>query len=146
MGYRSDVRIMTTKKGFKELKKFNDKYLADHKNINGFEEYNLMNNLNIKKENKYSVYFGWDWLKWYEGSYAGVDAIVEGLNHLEEKDLSYRFARMGENYDDFEESYYESEKEEEQDLEYPSMIREFDDDYISELMDKADNMEVNVEL
>ena len=27
MGYRSDVRIMTTKKGFNELKKYTDKYL-----------------------------------------------------------------------------------------------------------------------
>ncbi len=105
-----------------------------------------MDNLNNKKENKYSIYFGWNWLKWYEGSYAGVDAIVKGLNHLEEKDLSYRFARMGENCDDYEESYYESEKEEEQDLEYPSIVREFDDDYITELMEKADNMEVDAEL
>ncbi len=45
MGYRSDIRIMKTKKGFKKLKKFNDKYLLDHKNINGFTKYNLMYNL-----------------------------------------------------------------------------------------------------
>ena len=29
MGYRSDVRILTTKKGFKELKKFTDNYLKE---------------------------------------------------------------------------------------------------------------------
>ena len=39
MGYRSQVRMITTKKGFEELKKFNDKYLSNNKNINGFEEY-----------------------------------------------------------------------------------------------------------
>ena len=30
MGYRSDVRIMTSRKGFDELKKFTDKYLKQN--------------------------------------------------------------------------------------------------------------------
>ena len=29
MGYRSDVRIMTSKKGFDELRKFTDQYLKE---------------------------------------------------------------------------------------------------------------------
>ena len=29
MGYRSDVRIITSKKGFKELRKFTDNYLKE---------------------------------------------------------------------------------------------------------------------
>ena len=131
MGYRSDVRIVTTKKGYEELKKFNDNYLSKQKG----EQYNLLDNCDIKMENDYSYYFGWNWVKWYEGSYPDVDAIVEGLQHLKDNDLSYRFARMGESYDDYEEYSYESEKEEEQDLEYPSTLREFDDDYIIQNMD-----------
>ena len=35
--------------------------------------------------------------------------------------MSFRFARIGENYDDYEEDSHESEKEDEQDLEFPSM-------------------------
>ena len=149
MGYRSQVRMITTKKGFEELKKFNDKYLSNNKNINGFEEYNLMDNLNIKEEDNNSVYFGWDWVKWYEGSYKGVDAIMEGLNHLEEKDLSYRFSRLGEDYDDYEEHYHDSEKEEEQGLEYPYVIRDFDDDEMIQDLEnnkKADKNKEEAEL
>lgn len=104
MGYRSDVRIMTTKK--------------------------------FKAENDYAVYFGWNWLKWYDG-YDSVDAIESGLNHLRDKNMSFRFARIGESYDDYEEDSYESENEEEQDLEYPSMNREFDDSYIIEEMERV---------
>ena len=33
MGYRSDVRIMTTKKGFNELKKFSISYLKKNLDI-----------------------------------------------------------------------------------------------------------------
>ena len=64
---------------------------------------------------------------------------MEGLQHLKEKDFSYRYARIGESYDDYDEHYYESEKEEEQDLEYPSMERYFDDDYV------IDNMKLDAQ-
>lgn len=132
MGYRSDVRIMTTKKGFKEL----NKYVKDYLSKLNPDEYNLLDNLEFKAENDYAVYFGLNWLKWYDG-YDSVDAIESGLNHLRDKDMSFRFARIGESYDDYEEDSYESENEEEQDLEYPSMNREFDDSYVIEEMERV---------
>lgn len=132
MGYRSDVRIITSKKGFKELNKYVKNYLKDSSK----SDYNLMDNLKFKAENDYACYFGWNYLKWYEG-YDSVDAIINGLEHLKEKDMSYRFSRIGESYDDYEEESYESEKEAEQDLEYPSMLRGFDDDYVITMMDNA---------
>lgn len=135
MGYRSDVRIITSKKGFNELNKYVKDYLSklDH------DEYNLLDNLKFKAENDYSVYFGWNWVKWYQ-SYESVDAVESGLQHLKDKDMSFRFARIGESYDDYEEDSYESENEEEQDLDYPSMIREFDDSYVIAEMDKASSV------
>ena len=135
MGYRSDVRIITSKKGFNELNKYVKDYLSklDH------DEYNLLDNLKFKVENDYSVYFGWNWVKWYQ-SYESVDAVESGLQHLKDKDMSFRFARIGESYDDYEEDSYESENEEEQDLDYPSMIREFDDSYVIAEMDKASSV------
>lgn len=135
MGYRSDVRIITSKKGFNELNKYVKDYLSklDH------DEYNLLDNLKFKAENDYSVYFGWNWVKWYS-SYESVDAIESGLQHLKDKDMSFRFARIGESYDDYEEDSYESENEEEQDLDYPSMLREFDDSYIIEEMDRVNSV------
>lgn len=137
MGYRSDVRIMTTKKGFDELKKYTDKYLKDK----NFTYGNLLDSLDFNDETKYAKYFGWDSIKWYDGieGFEDVDAIMNGLEHLKDKDLSYRYARIGESYDDFEEMDYESNLEEEQDLEYPSMTRYFDDDYVREKMHMYDN-------
>ena len=61
---------------------------------------------------------------------------MTGLNYLKEKGYSYRYFRIGENYDDYDEQYYESDNEEEQDLVYPSIIREFDDDYIFDELDR----------
>lgn len=138
MGYRSDVRIMTSRKGFDELKKFTDKYLKDKNYTFG----NLLDQLDLNKETKYAKYIGWNSIKWYEccgSDYVDVNAIMEGLQHLKEKDFSYRYARIGESYDDYDEHYYESEKEEEQDLEYPSIERYFDDDYV------IDNMKLDAQ-
>ena len=135
MSYRSDVRIITSKKGFNEL----NKYVKDYLSKLDFDEYNLLDNLGFKAENDYSVYFGWNWVKWYS-SYESVDAVESGLQHLKDKDMSFRFARIGESYDDYEENSYESENEEEQDLDYPSMIREFDDSYVIEEMDKVNSV------
>ena len=143
MGYRSDVRIMTTKKGFKELKKFTDDYLKGK----NFTYGNLLDDLQINEETKYAKYFGWDSIKWYDGceGFEDVDAIMEGLSHLADKDFSYRYARIGESYDDYEELSHESDIEEEQDLEYPSMTRYFEDDWIVNQM-KLDAGEVEKEV
>lgn len=138
MGYRSDVRIVTSKKGFKVLDDYVKKYLREHdKNRN----WNLLKSPKIKKETPYTTYIGWDCLKWYEYSdYVDVDAIMTGLDYLKENGYSYRYSRIGENYDDYDEKYYESENEEEQDLIYPSIIREFDDDYIFQELEYQSNL------
>lgn len=134
MGYRSDVRIVTSKKGFKVLDDYVKKYLREHdKNRN----WNLLKRPDIKKESPYTTYIGWNCLKWYEYSdYVDVDAIMTGLAYLKENDYSYRYSRIGENYDDYAEEYYESNNEEEQDLTFPSVIREFDDDYVFEDLER----------
>ena len=143
MGYRSDVRIMTTKKGFEELRKFTDNYLKDKKFTFG----NILDDLDFESETKYAKYFGWNGIKWYDGceGFEDVDAIVDGLKHLADNDYSYRYARIGESYDDYEEDSYESNREEEQDLEYPSMNREFDDDWVVDQM-KLDAGETEMEV
>lgn len=138
MGYRSDIRIVTSKKGFDKLKEYVSDYLKKEKKD---DSYNLLNDFTVYKENKYQVYFGWNYLKWYEGSYADVDAIMIGLDKLAENDYSYRYARLGEEYDDYEEQYHESDNEDEQDIEYPNMIREFDDDYVIENLNAQERIE-----
>ena len=131
MGYRSDVRIVTSKKGYKVLDNYVKKYLRDHDKD---RTWNLLKSPKIKKETPYTTYIGWDCLKWYEYSdYVDVDAIMTGLDYLKENGYSYRYSRIGE-------KYYESENEEEQDLIYPSIIREFDDDYIFQELEYQSNL------
>ena len=132
MGYRSDVRIITSKKGFDKLKSYVTDTIAKSKNP---QMYNLMENLDLNFENSYSKFFGWNNVKWY---YEDVDIVMQGLHKLKDEDMSYRFARLGENFDDYEEEYYESEKEEEQDFEYPAVERYFDDDYVMDNMKTYD--------
>lgn len=131
MGYRSDVRIIVSKKGYNQLKKFNDNYLKT-KNIDS----SLLDDPDFFHDGKNGVCIGWNFIKWYEESdFHEVNAIVKGLDDLRDKDMSYRIARIGENYDDYEERYHESNIEEEQDIAYPSVIRQFDDDDIIKELD-----------
>ena len=142
MGYRSDIRIVTSKEGFEKLSEFVKNYLKENK-----EDYNLLEECDIKQEGKEQCYLGWNCVKWYEYDYTDVDAIMKGLEHLGENEYSYRYMRIGENYDDIEEQSYDGEKDKEIYLEYPSMVREFDDEYLKEqIKDKIlDNLEENKE-
>lgn len=142
MGYRSDIRIVTSKEGFEKLQEFVRNHLKKNK-----ENYNLLEECDIKQEGKNQCYFGWNYVKWYEHDYPEVVAIMEGLSHLGENEYSYRYMRIGESYDDIEEQSYDGEKENEIDLEYPNMLREFDDEYIIQsikekpIIDKEENKE-----
>lgn len=143
MGYRSDIRIVTSKDGFEKLKEFVTKYLEEKKLDN--KEYNLLDSMDVIVEGKGQVYFGWNYLKWYEGDYTEVDSIMEGINYLGENEYSYRYMRIGESYEDIEEQSYDGEKDKIY-LEYPNMIREFDDDYLKELInDKQVDLQENKE-
>ena len=127
IGYRSDVRIVTSKDGFKKLTEFVEKYLKDK----DMETSNLLNECDVKVEGKNQHYFGWNYIKWYENdNYVYVNAIKEGLNYLKENKYSYRYMRIGEDYDDYDEYGYDSDRESEPILEYPCMFREFDDNYV----------------
>lgn len=141
MGYRSEIRIITSKEGYEKLNEFVEQYLKDT------EEDNLLKECDIKNIGKEQCYFGWNDIKWRENDFKDVDAIMEGLNYLGENEYSYRYMRMGENYDDIEEQFYDGEKDEDIYLEYPSMIREFDDEYIKELISEKtlENEEKNNE-
>lgn len=137
MGYRSDVRIITSKEGFEKLKGFVESYLKEN-NKDGTID-NLLESCDVKQEGKKQIYFGWDWSKWYEGDYPEVDAIMEGIDHLEKNEYSYRYMRIGESYDDIEERFYDGKKDNKVVLEYPCMIREFDDEYVMDLIKPKNN-------
>ena len=69
---------------------------------------------------------------------------MHGLDSLQENEYSYRYAILGENNDDYEEQYYEGNRDGEENLEFPCLIREFDDSYIESLL-KNTNTKLNEE-
>ena len=98
MGYRSDVRIITTMNGYKELKNFVDSYCKEKKC------YNLLEALDVDKLTDTSdKLIGWDYVKWYDDIYDDVIAINEGLSHIANLGYAYNFSRIGEDFDDYEE-------------------------------------------
>lgn len=143
MGYRSDIRIVTSKTGFEKLTEFVENYLKE-RDLDA-KEYNLLESPDIKLKGKEQYYLGWNWKKWDEGDCPKVDAIMDGINYLGENEYSYRYMRIGESYDDIERQDYDGEKDKEICLEYPNMIREFDDEYIKNLLEdkKIENPEEN---
>ena len=60
MGYRSDIRIVTTKDGFEKLKEFVKKYLEEKKL--DIKEYNLLEELDTKADGKEQ--YEWYKLSW----------------------------------------------------------------------------------
>lgn len=99
MGYRSEVRITTTREGYDRMCEFVDG-LSE-----GRECYPLMGTKRQPEffdEEHESVVFGWDSIKWYEGLFADIDNVVKALGELEESDIPYEFCRIGESWDDIE--------------------------------------------
>ena len=139
MGYRSDVRIVMSKKGYNEFKKYVKEHIDNYKKNNLEEstiayeseyDYNLLNKADIFKQStdKKQIYIGWDNLKWYDG-YEDVDAIMDSLNKLEDNDYGFCFSRIGESYDDIEEIYCDMTKKDNiKYQDYPNISRCFEDD------------------
>ena len=55
MGYRSNIRIITSKDGYEKLKEFVTNYLKEHN-----EDYNLLEECDIRQKGKNQVNFGWN--------------------------------------------------------------------------------------
>ena len=129
MGYRSDVRILVSKKGFEELRKFVLKEIENYNlSEDGDYDYNLLNHATIHlNKTRTQVQLDWSWLKWYDG-YKDVDAIMHGLDFLDEKGYGYRFCRIGENMDDIEEVSVDGDNDDEE-LDYVCVSRSFENSY-----------------
>ena len=61
MGYRSNVRILTSKNGYEKLQKHVSEYLKE-KNI----DYNLLENSDLRFVSSKGVLIGWNYIKWYD--------------------------------------------------------------------------------
>lgn len=138
MAYRSDVRIIVSKNGYEELKKYVDNNLPVEE-----KKYNLLENTDLKLFKDDQVLLGWNSVKWYEYSdFKEVDSIMNGLKDLQEKEYSYRFARIGEQMDDIEERYVDGNNDSNIYLEYPAIDRYFYDDHFIIESEKEEELEV----
>lgn len=82
MGYRSDIRIRTTKEGFEIMKAEVEKFLKEN-NLDVL--WNLLKTRGVEiEEIKDVVTINWNYLKWYE-EYKDVQAIMKSLVVLNEK-------------------------------------------------------------
>ncbi|MCL2062050.1 MAG: hypothetical protein FWH03_05435 [Firmicutes bacterium] len=101
MGYRSDVRVILPEEEFNamdaRLKALGDGY--DNYQVKQFR----IENAEQSKTPKRYVYFGWDYVKWYEydDDYPDVKIVNEAVSESDD----CHFIRYGEDSDDFEETY-----------------------------------------
>ena len=92
MGYYSNVRAITTKKGYErflELIYDDDRWFIDDYPWFSRTEYND------------TVMFGWNDVKWYEG-YPEVDAVMSAIETLASEGYPFEYLRIGEEFDDIE--------------------------------------------
>ena len=123
MGYRSDIRIVMKKKDYPKFSKYVEDYIAEKQ-----AQYNLMEHIDVKEEGTQTIYIGWNYLKWYE-EYPEVQAVHEALDKFRDEGLSFAFARIGEDYGDYEEDNNNY------DLPFPQLVQYFDDALITAELD-----------
>ena len=129
---KSDVRIVTSINGFEMLQQFIESCI--NKNADDSSVKNLLKDCFQHKNHK-QCYLGWnEYSNWDGFGDKNSEFIMEGLRFLEENNYSYRYYRLGEDKEDYDEHHFDSEKEGEQDLEYPNIIRQFDDRYIVDIL------------
>lgn len=100
MGYRSEVRIATTREGYDALLE-----IMDLKNESASVEYPLVGS-DVKpdyfEEEGDAVVFGWDAVKWHDGLFREVNDVIEALTGMAANGHPYEFCRIGESWDDIE--------------------------------------------
>ncbi len=103
MGYRSEVRIATTRVGYDRMCAHVDALSS------GGGTYPLIGTKlkpEFFEEQDGSVVFGWDWIKWYDGMIADVTNVTDALSEIADDGIPYEFCRVGEEYDDIEFACY----------------------------------------
>lgn len=136
----SDIRIVTSINGFNKLKEYINNNIKEHSENK--QLINILDNIDLKYESNKQCYFGWNGYNWDEYFNKNVELIMDGLKELENNNYSYRFYRLGEDKEDYEEQHFNSTIESEKNLEYPNITREFDDRHMCDIlyMEKSNAM------
>ena len=99
MGYRSEVKIVTTREGYERICKRVDELNADMK---ACQLLGAGISPEYFEESNGCVVFGWDWIRWYDGTFADVTNVSTALRELADDDIPYEFCRIGEEWDHIE--------------------------------------------
>lgn len=109
MGYRSDVKLITTNKGWERIDQAVRK-------VAGITSANELKCRWITEPDVAVPIVGgkymlaeWNDIKWYEGRDDQVDAVMRVLENLEHDDIPYSYLRIGENESDVERIEYDGE-------------------------------------
>lgn len=97
MGYRSDVKLITTKEGWEKI----DKAARKAAGVTDEDTPYLTDSTcwTLICDGKY-VLAEWYDIKWYEGYDDEVDAVMRTLGRLDSLNIPYHFLRVGEEYGD----------------------------------------------
>ena len=89
------------------MKNFVEKYIKENvsEDAQGLD-WNLLNSAEITEAGN-SITLDWENIKWYDGidGYQDVDAIMNSLNELSDKNIDYQYMRIGEENDDIDEKW-----------------------------------------
>lgn len=99
MGYRSDAALSTTAEGFELFTSECDRLNAAKGVANPLAGTGVGYARSI--ESGGCVYVAWRGQEWYEAR-PEVEAVMEAIEELDGRGFPYRFARIGEEYDDIE--------------------------------------------
>ena len=118
MGYKTDVRLITALKGFREIKKFAELKLSENE-----ENAEVLKEPDIEQKYKDIIKLGWNDMRGNE-----VELLQECMLEFMEKDITYRAMYLGENIEDIEENSYTSPRDNKKFIPYQSITREFDEE------------------
>lgn len=118
MSAETDLRLVTTMKGYKEFQKEMKNKIQEERNLRW-----VLESIDIKEKCKDIVYLGWNGL-----SYDEFCAIEEITLQLREKDITYRMTTLGESATDIEETNYISSKDDRRFIPSPCVKKEFNEE------------------
>lgn len=136
----NNIRIILSNKGYEEYKNFVGKHLSLKNDVDIIVE-----NPELVIKGKNGVLMGWNNVIWdNEQNNKNIEIFETILNHLNEKDFSYRFANVGYEISDIYYNYCDNPKQGEKDLPVPKIknqLNKFDDLKIKKELSKIINYE-----
>lgn len=101
MGYRSDFKLSTNEKGKEILSNKVGKWIKQETD----SDYWCFEWEHQDLERNHFILSG-TYLKMYDG-FDEIDALNDAMDEMDEKDISYHYVRLGEDFSDVEERYEE---------------------------------------